>query len=1449
MKNIYLLLILVLSPLFVAGQAAGDYRSNVATGDWSNPASWQTFDGASWVTAVTAPSEIDGVITIRSGHTISITSDVSIDDTFVDTGATLQLNSGINLFFPAFLFMDVLTVNGTFNNRGIFNTGMFSNIQVNGTFSNFDGSSVIDAAPDYFFFNAGSTYNHRNATTAGEIPLAAWDVTSTCLISGYTTNSTPPTNLNQVFGNFTWGVASYNGAAAFINLGAALTNVAGDLRVTATGATAAKALRFASSSSGFTLNIGGSLRFDAGTIQVIASTSTPTIFNVSGDYTHGTANVVLTQTTGDITINVGGNFTKTAGVLAKTGSGITVFNFNGGGLATQNYTYAGTVISSAINFSIENGSSLNLIGENAITGSGTFTLNAGATMSVGSVNGLATGTGVGNIRTSTTRNYQANGNIVYNGVTQNLGNEWSSSGALNGVAVNLQITNGAVVNNNNIGSTSLVGILSLTNGTLNIGNSNTITIQGVFISTTNGLIGGGTTSNLSFAGAGAMGSLNLAPAANSLNTLTVGRTGTLVLGTDLTVNNLNLSFGSLNFNNRTLTINGASISSAGGTGLRSNNNSNLVFGGSTFSGAVPFSGGGNQLNDLTFSTPGGVFNWNSNVTILNRVELTAGTINHTSGLTMGSNSTFSRSGGTVALNSPDVVTRYSVEYTGGVTTGLELPATPTELNNLTVNSSGPVLLDKDITINGNVNLLGSTFGANGFDVTLASTSGTWTRNGGGFIGGSGILTVAGNITIVAPSSAPNYTNITVNSGASLTLPTGNLNIGGNIVNNGTINRSTSTTNFNNNTTISGSSATTLNNVAVSGTLIAPSATTLGIAGNFTNTGTFNHNNGTVAFSGTTAILGSQASNFFHVNLTGTLTAPSVTQLGIAGDLTNSGTFNHNNGTILFNGTVAAQTVSGSALTVNNIRVSNPVTPGVRINNTTRLNGICTLIGGAYFDADGTGSGVFIVSSSSQTTGGRIAALPTPANFTGLVTIERYVHGKTGGDYRYMSMPITTNANVGVWRNSMFVTGNFSDRNTNADNANIANSGNTNPSVYTYNSTTSAFVGVSGGGGLTTATAVSSRLGYSVYDFNNGPVTISYRGLPEKGSVPISISNTATRFNLVPNPYPSPIDWDNVTKTNVTDAMYLRIDNNVFSSYVGGVSTNAPFVGWSGEVATGQAFFVVSSGTGSTFTLTEASKSNNAFYFLREQTPRDFFRVKLLTSNDAHDEVVIRFADGATDQFDNEYDAPKMWNKGDLFPFNAAVSSFVNMATYLNSPEDAYSINSIGILKGVKIVNMTISDIPVGKNHLSFSDLENLTQSYNVVLVDKYLNREFDVTDGYSHEFTVDKNLASQGSSRFHLRINGDRAGNITPEPLNGMKLYPNPVVDELKIELTQEQQDALTSVSLIDMLGVPVVDSEHDKALLNPGVKTINMRSFKSGVYLLSVKSGGTVSIIRILKR
>ena len=73
----------------------GDYRSNVATGNWSSAASWQKFNGTTWITAPESPGAVAPTagqnIVIRSGHNITFdaTPAQPIVNIYVENGGTL----------------------------------------------------------------------------------------------------------------------------------------------------------------------------------------------------------------------------------------------------------------------------------------------------------------------------------------------------------------------------------------------------------------------------------------------------------------------------------------------------------------------------------------------------------------------------------------------------------------------------------------------------------------------------------------------------------------------------------------------------------------------------------------------------------------------------------------------------------------------------------------------------------------------------------------------------------------------------------------------------------------------------------------------------------------------------------------------------------------------------------------------------------------------------------------------------------------------------------------------------------------------------------------------------------------------------------------------------------------------------------------------------------------
>ena len=95
-KIFYYLIIGVITSIATFGQTTGDYRSKTS-GNWNSATMWETYDGSNWIDASSAPASGSGVITILSGHTVTVTANVSIDQTTIDQGGEVAINSGVTL--------------------------------------------------------------------------------------------------------------------------------------------------------------------------------------------------------------------------------------------------------------------------------------------------------------------------------------------------------------------------------------------------------------------------------------------------------------------------------------------------------------------------------------------------------------------------------------------------------------------------------------------------------------------------------------------------------------------------------------------------------------------------------------------------------------------------------------------------------------------------------------------------------------------------------------------------------------------------------------------------------------------------------------------------------------------------------------------------------------------------------------------------------------------------------------------------------------------------------------------------------------------------------------------------------------------------------------------------------------------------------------------------------
>jgi len=433
------------------------YRSKIS-GNWDVASTWERSadKGETWSDASATPTNTDGSITIRVGHTVTVTASVTVDECTVNAGGQVTINPGQTVSIAEGATNIDFSVDGTIVNAG----------------------TIVPTGSLYF--NSGSSYTHTR--DGGAIPTAIWNATSNCNITGII-GATTLSGLGQTFGNFTWNCAGQT-STLYINTN---INIAGNFTVSGTGGADASnhSLRMSSTGTEYTMDVTGNVLIDNYAAFKMNNSSGPCILKIGGDFTiksgnftlnTGTANatvkvtgnvnilggtIVLTEDHNDFngTMNIQGNFTQSGGLITILNAGTTdigTINFNG---TNQTYQKTAGTFSKLLNFTVNSGSTLNL-GTSFIDGSeGTFTLSAGAGIITAHTEGLSTTGLTGNIQVAGVRTYDITANYTYNGILAQV-----TGDGLPSVVNNLTISNAAGVTINAV--TTVTNNLSITSGSV-----------------------------------------------------------------------------------------------------------------------------------------------------------------------------------------------------------------------------------------------------------------------------------------------------------------------------------------------------------------------------------------------------------------------------------------------------------------------------------------------------------------------------------------------------------------------------------------------------------------------------------------------------------------------------------------------------------------------------------------------------------------------------------------------------------------------------------------------------------------------------------------------------------------------------------------------------------------------------------------------------------------------
>ncbi len=1003
-------------------------RSLIVTTTFTQSAGTFTASNQSLTVTSTFTLNTGSIFTASSGNT-TFTAGFTIN------GGTFNHNSGTVIFNGsiATLICNNVTFNlVTFNNTSTktvnsncslplgANPTMANAVTLNGTLT---GSGTLSLTTNGFALNPGATLTGFTGLAVQQLTISGATIDfssySPFTNTGFTLSSGTVTVPNNV-------AIATGGSGSFILSGGTFNAPSGTLTIGSSSTTGSVTI-----SGTPTLNTNG------GTIAFVRGGGSISCGNI-------TFNLVTLTISGSTTINsdcnlpLGNNPTIGPGItlngtLSGTGTltetGVAAFVLNPtaslsgfSALSTSTLTVAGATANFGSYSSFVNSSGVTL-------SSGTLTLPSGADLNAAlTINGGTFNAPSGNmtiaqaltISGSPTFNHN-NGTITFDGAN----------------IVNIGCNNLSIFNNVVISATGSTTKQFTNCPSVPLGNNPTTTRVAVVSSTLTG------TGTLTLAGGGD-------------STFTTGGnisgfTGLSAQGLTITGANLNLS-GLTSFvqgpAGNTINMSSGSLTLPNGADI----NGNLTISGGTFtapSGALTIAQALTISGSPTFNANGGTINFDGAVggaLSCNNVTFNAVNLNHTSGTrTVGSNCTLPLGNNPVlgtASGSTGVTNNGTLTGTGTLNTGVfnfNPGSALTGFSGINTNStftvaggtanfsgyssfvatsngpvaisSGTLTLPNGTDLNSNLSISGGTFNAPSGTMTLAGAltitgSPTFNHNNGTItIDGAGGGTLScNNVTFNLVIFAHAGGTKTVSNNCSLPLgnnpsigaaPGGNLTLAGTLTGSGTI-AFTSQSIFNAEATLTGFSGLTnagafivsgatlnlgsyttvdLNNIFTfsSGTFTAPS-NNMTLAGSLTISGSsvFNHNNGTVTFDGSTAILSCNNVTFNLVSFTGQTTSTTKTvnsncslPLGsnpiIPGSITLNGTLSGSN-TLTFN-------LIGSTILVLNPGANVSGFSGIVANNFS-VNG-ATINLGSYSPAEiggdfTVGSGTFTAPSGTMT---------------------------------------------------------------------------------------------------------------------------------------------------------------------------------------------------------------------------------------------------------------------------------------------------------------------------------------------------------------------------------------------------------------------------------------------------------------------------------------------------
>jgi predicted RecA/RadA family phage recombinase len=343
--------------------------------------------------------------------------------------------------------------------------------------------------------------------------------------------------------------------------------------------------------------------------------------------------------------------------------------------------------------------------------------------------------------------------------------------------------------------------------------------------------------------------------------------------------------------------------------------------------------------------------------------------------------------------------------------------------------------------------------------------------------------------------------------------------------------------------------------------------------------------------------------------------------------------------------------------------------------------------------------------------------------------------------------------------------------------------------------------------------------------NNG--NISYANLGRQANLldQPSTGQQTGGWHLVSNPYPSPIRLTDVSLGAGWDNSVYFFDGTNFVTVQLNL-TNA-------VIPVGQAFQIRKSveGGSANFSVTNSMREGgNPTFYAPAQLTQEHINVTL-SNNQYQSKTTVYFEDGATSNFDPQFDAVKLFGAHYLPQLYTVETSALAEKLAYNALTPLYQENQQSVVMGA--FTPTAGDF-----QLTF-DGSN-TVSGTVILEDKKLNTFTNITENLTYSFTT---VDGDNMDRFVLHFNATPDNTSTRNKMEGtIKMFPNPSADYTTLMFPEKHP--FNTINIVDLSGrtVKTFEIKNQNNALQIDTKEMN-----KGIYFVQILGASNTEVLKLM--